>query len=445
MFRTADMTNYFNYKREDAQNPNTGFMSFQAFKGEALYSDCIVKPENNMTETEHYECYPRPGYIEEGGDSQGFYPETSMVYIRFLWKEWEKKRGQYNIKFVKDIIEKAKQNNQSLIIRLMAHSTRSSDDVPDWLKELISCPERPDGKRVKDSPTDPLFLELFSEAIKNLGKAFDSEIILYAVDISLPGAWGEGHKLELYRECDLEKLYKTYTEYFKNTRLIGQFNRHQLIKNAAQTNLVGVRADGLGNPYHIYEMYPVEFKNLSDFWKTSPVSFEAFWWLGEWKRQGWDIDEIIQLSLNWHISSFNAKSLPIPFDWKDKIDYWVSKMGYHFKIDYFKYPQMACRSDEVELKLGIDNVGVAPIYDKIPLYIRLKGDTEYLFETEVDTTTWMPGKISERVIIKLPENVSTGEYEVQIGMYGQNYLMVYFATDAQRDNKFYKVGSIKVL
>lgn len=334
MVRTADVTNYFNYKKEEAQNPNTGFMSFQAFRGDALYSDCIVKPENNMTETEHYECYPRPDYIEENGESQGFYPETTMAYIRFLWKEWESVRGRYNIDFVKNIIEKAKQNNQSLIIRLMAHSTRACDDVPDWLKELIPCPERPDGKRVKDSPTDPLFLELFIEAVKNLGKAFDAEPALYAIDISLPGAWGEGHKLELYEEGDLQKLYNTYTEYFKNTRLIGQFNRSELIKKASETNLVGVRADGLGNPYHIYEMYPDEFKKLSDFWKTSPVSFEAFWWLGEWKRQDWDIDEIIQLSLSWHISSFNAKSLPIPFEWKDKIACWLSKMGYHFKIDY---------------------------------------------------------------------------------------------------------------
>ena len=43
--------NQFTYKREEGQNPNSGFMSFQHFRGEKLYSDCIVRPENNMTET----------------------------------------------------------------------------------------------------------------------------------------------------------------------------------------------------------------------------------------------------------------------------------------------------------------------------------------------------------------------------------------------------------
>ena len=68
MLKLATSTNYFNYKTEEGQNPSTGFMSFQHFRGEKLYSDCIVRPENHMTETEHYECYPVPDYVEEKGD-----------------------------------------------------------------------------------------------------------------------------------------------------------------------------------------------------------------------------------------------------------------------------------------------------------------------------------------------------------------------------------------
>ena len=109
-------------------------------------------------------------------------------------------------KLIEDLLEQAKANEQHLIFRLLPHSTRARDDVSDWLMKLIPCQERPEGKRVKDSPTDPLFLELFENAICKIGERFDV-----------------------------------------NPRL--------------------------------------------DIWKKAPISFEAYWWLGEWKRQGWDIAE----------------------------------------------------------------------------------------------------------------------------------------------------------
>ena len=444
MLKNASTTNYFEYIREEGQNPNTGFMSFQHFQGDPIYSDCIVKPENHFCETEHYECYPVPEYVEENGFSEGFYPDSTIVYIRVLWKEWEPEQGKYNYDFIQNIIDKAKAHNQTLIFRLMAHSTRERDDVPNWLKSLIDCPERPDGKRVKDSPTDPLFLKLFSKAIEKLGERFDSEPVFDTIDISLPGAWGEGHNLELYPEEDLENLFDVYINAFKNTRLIGQVFKPELIERVSGHCSVGARGDGFGHGEHIYNKYPPAFEKLSNLWQTAPISFESFWWLGEWKRQGWDIDEIIQISLNWHVSSFNGKSLPIPFEWKEKIDAWIAKMGYHFKLDYFKFPGIASKCDEIELKLGIDNVGVAPMYDKMPLYIKLKGEKEYEIKTDINVTKWLPGKSAERIILPLPEGIQQGEYDIQLGIYGQNYPMVYFATNAERDDKFYNVGKIKI-
>ncbi len=48
----------FEYRAEEGQNPYIGFTSFQHYRGEKLYSDIVVKPENKMTETERVECYP---------------------------------------------------------------------------------------------------------------------------------------------------------------------------------------------------------------------------------------------------------------------------------------------------------------------------------------------------------------------------------------------------
>jgi hypothetical protein len=435
----------FSYSPEEGQNPYIGFMSFQHFRGEKMYSDIVVRPEANRTETERVECYPISPDAEENGKGEGYYPDTSVVYIRILWKEFEPKRGEYNYSFIENILNEARAHSQSLIFRLMAHSTRASDDVPEWLKELIPCPERPDGERIKDSPTHPLFLELFLEAVRRFGERFDSDPTLDAIDISLPGAWGEGYKLELYPSDVFERIMDTYTSVFKNTQLMTQLARPNLIRYAKESaNLnVGWRGDGLGDPHHIYEVYPDKVKAIEDNWKTAPVAFESYWWLGEWKRQGWDIDEIIDKTLEWHISSMNAKSMPAPTEWKDKIDYWVSKMGYHFSFGYLKYGAELSKGEDIELELSVNNVGVAPIYKELPLKVRLVSDNaEYVFDTDVDVRRWLPGEHIER--IKLPSNgIAPDRYRVDVGIIS-NDTVIYFATDAKRCGKYYTLAEITV-
>ena len=445
MLRKAACINKFQYKPEEGLNPYIGFTSFQHFNGEKLYSDSIVRPENNFTETEPFECYPVPSDVEENGREQGFYPDSSVAYIRVLWKEFEPERGVYNYKFIEDIINEAKAHNQTLVFRLLPHSTRARDDVPDWLKKLIPCPKRPDGERVKDSPTDPLFLKLFCQAVRKIGERFDDNPIFDSIDISLPGSWGEGHNLHLYSQDALNEIVDTYLDVFKKTQLVTQMARDELIHYANKTTYVGWRGDGLGNPKHIFELYPPRIAKISENWKKAPVSFEAYWWLGEWKRQGWDIDNIIEKTLEWHISSFNGKSLPIPYEWKDKVDYWISKMGYHFALDYFKYPQIACVADTLEFEMGIENLGVAPIYKNIPFKIRLFNDkNSFEFDTEVNIKKWLPGKHTESFRIELPESISTGEYDIEIGMYNDFVSAIYLCTDAVRNGSFYKVGKIIV-
>ena len=54
-----------------------------------MYSDIVVKPENKMTETERVECYPISPDAEENGRNEGYYPDSTVAYIRILWKEYE--------------------------------------------------------------------------------------------------------------------------------------------------------------------------------------------------------------------------------------------------------------------------------------------------------------------------------------------------------------------
>lgn len=438
-------TGYFAYKREEGQNPYTGIMSFQHFRGELMYSDIVVRPEANFCETERVECYPPAPDAEERGREEGYYPDNTIAYIRVLWREFEPERGKYNYAFIDNILSEAKSHGQSLIFRLMAHSTRACDDVPEWLKELVDCPARPDGERVKDSPLDPLFLDLFLDAIRALGERYDKDPYFDAIDISLPGAWGEGHNLNLYPENTLERIVDTYVEVFKNTQLLTQASRPELLYYGAKTVPIGWRGDGLGSPPHTFGSYPERISKVSEVWKSAPVSFESYWWLGEWQRRGWDIDRIIELTLMWHITSFNPKSMPIPYEWREKIDYWISRMGYHIAPTAFSYPEHAKPSDTLLFKLELSNTGVAPIYKPMKLKLRLRGEgCEYIFDSGIDPRRWLPGDWHESFEIKLPDGIKNGEYSIELALTTEIFPVVYFACDAERCGAYYKMGSIEI-
>ncbi len=438
----------FGYKVEEGQNPYIGFTSFQHFRGEKMYSDIVVREEANRTETERVECYPISPDAEENGRSEGYYPDTSLVYIRVLWKEFEPEQGKFNYKFIEDILEEAKKHSQHLLFRLMAHSTRACDDVPEWLKSIVPCPKRPDGMRVKDSPTDPKFLELFLNAIRHFGERFDTSPYLEMIDISLPGAWGEGHNLELYPDNVLEVIVDTYAEVFKNTRLATQLTRPNLIRYAKEKYGLdlGWRGDGLGEPEHITYFYPPRIAEIPEIWKDAPVSFESYWWLGEWKRQGWNIDNIIEKTLEWHISILNAKSMPAPMEWKDKIDYWVSKMGYHISIDEVKAYNSANIGEDFELEITVNNVGVAPIYKDMDFCVRLYSkDREYVVKTDIDVKKWLPGQHTEKIRFKIPKDIAAGKYSLEAGIISDLFPVIYLATDAERNGAYYKLSEIEII
>ena len=446
MIRTPTKQQHFEAAERPVCNPFIGFTSYQRFRPDPLFADVTVRPENHLTETEETECYPVKETAVQPDGSAGFYPDTAVAYLRLLWKDFEPQRGEYRYALIEDILQQAKRNGQTVMLRLMPHSTRKTDDVPDWLKTMIPCPDRPDGMRVKDSPEDPVFLQLFGEAVEALARRFDADPTLDVMDVSLPGAWGEGHQCDRYPREALKELVDVYTRSFKNTCLLGQSAAPWLIEYACQTRPCGWRGDGVGEPKHMTEKYPKVAAGLDDLWKTAPVSFESYWWLGEWKRRGWDIDGIIEKTLSWHVSTFNAKSFPIPEEWREKINRWIGRMGYHFVLRQFDYPGIAGAGDVLQFRILVENRGVAPIYHHIPLRVRLKAiNKEYVFSTGIDVRTWLPGEHTAAFDVPLPCDVPAGVYEIGLSVSGENGPAVSWETKGGSDGVFLKTGSIRLL
>ncbi len=439
-------TERYSYRREARVNPYIGFTSFQHFGTDVLYSDLVVRPENNMTETEHVECYPVPAYVKEEGKSEGYYPDSSVAYIRILWKEFEPRECEYRYELIEDILARAERAGQSVMFRIMQHSTREEDDVPDWLKEKIECPARPKGARFKESPRSPLFLEYFERTVRAFAERFDSNPTLSMIDVSLPGAWGEGDSCEFFTDEELRRLVDCYTDSFKSTHIIAQVCRSDLVHYMNERANVGWRADCIGHPKLLAVNVTEAEREMPEVWRRGHVSFESYWWLGEWQRKGWSIDDVIEKTLSWHISSFNGKSLPIPNEWREKIDAWCAKMGYHYVIDAVHCEERVSCKEGLSLTLDVDNVGVAPIYHSLPLYVKLKSpDKEYLFDTGVDIREWMPGKRQEKISLSLPRDMSAGEYALEVGIGGEGGVpAALFASDAPLDGDFSLVARVSI-
>ncbi len=441
------MKKVFSYSKEAFDNPYMGFNTFQHFKGEKLYSDIIVDPKNNMTETEHIECYPIPGYVEQRGREQGYHPDGNVAYIRILWKDFEPQPMEYHFDFVEQILNDAKAHGQTVMFRLMAHSTRKEDDVPEWLKKIVDCPERPDGMRVKDSPTDPEFLRLFARAIRALGERFDKNPTLDIVDLSLPGSWGEGHNVELYSMDDLKELMDAYIEAFPNTMFISQVIVPELVSYINTKHKVGWRADGIGTQMHTYQYYPEKLAQIPEqdvLWKTAPVAFESYWWLGEWHRREWDVETIFQKLLDWHATYFNAKSLPIPETMREKVDRFISKMGYHYGIAELELPEEVSCGECVSVHYTVKNYGVAPIYHNVATCWKLTGEDgcSYEFRTENDTRQWMPGETRLTDELPLPQELKPGKYALSFGIGDETAPVIYLCNDLERNGKYYKVAEL---
>jgi hypothetical protein len=167
---------------------------------------------------------------------------------------------------------------------------------------------------------------------------------------------------------------------------------------------------------------------MKDAWKKAPVSLEVCGTIKSWKGakgsceycQGYTIDDvnyIIDETLKWHISSFNAKSSGVPDEWRPLIDRWLKKMGYRFVLRSFSYPGSAARGEKISFLSWWDNKGVAPIYKKYLLALRLKNDagSEVLI-TDADIRSWFPGDNIYDDAVFIPGDMTAGTYQLQVGI-----------------------------
>jgi hypothetical protein len=331
--------------------------------------------------------------------------------------------------------------------------------VPVWYRSLVAGQEM-EKKLATDKwrvhPENPLYLQHFGALIRALGARYDGHPDLELVDVSIVGAWGEGAGCEALSDPTRRALLDCYLDSFPTTPLVLQLQDEKATHYALAKHPVGWRVDCLGDMggfsktwSHMNDYYPQTLirTGMQDAWRRAPISMEACWVMRHWKEQGWDVDHIIDESLKWHISSFNAKSSPVPPEWQPQVDRWLKRMGYRFVLRKFTYPSTVAAESKLALTTWWDNKGVAPCYKHFTLALRIKGEGQAeVLPTSADITTWLPGDNVFDGAVTVPPTLTPGQYELAIGLLDPTSKepKVRLAIAGRANDGWYPLGQVRV-
>ena len=443
MKRYPDKSSYLYPSDELLMNPHKGFTTFQRFRKDAL---------NDETSPYTVETAWRMEILEENdgklrdGEING-HPDSTICYFRVPWRAIEGVRGVYDFTLIDKLLARAEERGQKALFRFPPHSARPdpSLELPDWMISELGLPKREEGD--KASPLVPLFFETYSAFIRAVGEHIDGDSRVDAVDISLISAWGEGAQGDMLREDQWKMIIDAYLDSFKNTPLIAQFSHQPSLDYMLEHRPVGLRGDCLGDMRwrHMTYLYPRAFALYPDLWKKAPIAVESCWVMRHWFDMGWDLDFTIEESLRWHITSFNTKSVSIPEEYEKKVEEWIKRMGYRYAVRFVEYPGRASASDTLSINFNIQNRGVAPIYHRYPLNIRLEGENyTHTFRTDIDITEILPGNYLYTKDIPVPQDIPKGIYKLEIGI-TDGKCDVLIATKAERSGPYTIVGEIEII
>jgi hypothetical protein len=150
------------------------------------------------------------------------------------------------------------------------------------------------------------------------------------------------------------------------------------------------------------------------------------------------------------MSVLNAKSSPIPLDWRPKIDEFIKKMGYRLVLTALTHTSAVKPGDAIELNSQWKNTGVAPIYHPWPLAYRLRDDQDHVVSMWIssqDLRQWIPGSHTIEDVEIIPNSVVAGNYSLDVAILTEEGTAphVKLAIQGVRSDGWYPISSVQVV
>jgi len=390
-------------------NPGMGITTFQRFNGQTL-NPPLTWSENGPV-TELPQATTEPGF-----------PKTSIAYLRWYWNTIEPEPEKFHWHIIDLALQEAQTHGQALAIRIMPYSDR--DPLPAWYRDSgarrANKSTDNDGKIWQPDFSDPLYLKYWGELVAAAGKRYDGNPYLDSVDISSIGYWGEGWSNYMPPFSGQKPLIDIWINAFRHTTLLMNFDQPKALAYGTQHG-AGWRLDCLGDmggsSPEMLDVYPEQVVQvgIQNVWQHSPVSLETCGTPSTWKRDGFDVEYILNQALRWHISSLNVKSSPIPAAWRSQFENFERRMGYRFILRRLEYPTVVKPDSMMPIHMWWLNAGVAPIYKQYWLVVELQSrHSKALLRTSTDITKWLPGDAVVDQSLYIPGNLIPGVYQLRI-------------------------------
>ena len=456
-------------------NPHKGCCTFQHFNGDPLFDGTTWSEEGPTVFPAQAGLGPLgcgcPGTSALARPKEtvdGYLPST-VSYCRWFWRLMEPGMGVYDFSVLDKALATAASRGQTLAIRLQPFGAGTQPQLPEWYrKDYPTTPESFEWTPEYQSSGIPFYHPIYGSPeyyrhfggfIREAGRRYDGNPILESVDVAYEGPWGEGAGTatpDVHRE--FQEIYK---QAWPTTPRLSLIDEEQM--EAGIPAGTGWRLDCLGNVgtegsdrvlrheswNHHFTDYP---KNIATFasesWKRTPVHLETCWVPMHWYRKGWDLDFILEQALKYHATYFMPKYTRLPDAWLDKLAAFSRRIGYRFVLRQAQFDLEPKRDGALRIQCWIDNVGVAPIYRRYTVALRLRqgGGAAIIPLTDVDLRTWMPGDTWLDRTVALPPDIQPGYAELAIGILNPTTLQpsVRFAVKEQFSDGWATLEAINI-
>lgn len=430
-------------------NPHKGMATFQHFNGDPLFAG------KSWSESGPTEFPPR----EHPGVTPGYLPAT-LVYCRWFWDLFEPKQGKLDFSVIDKALATAHERGQTLQVRLMPHGSHSQPQLPQWYRDKYPVVPGPKNRgpyfnAVYDGPD---FIREWGKVITEFGKRYDGHPDLESADVSFIGAWGEGAG-----ECSeegVDTMIDIYRQAHPKTPLMTMISGHKM--TAGVRAGMGWRLDCFGDVgifgtaprdvqwMHHFDCYPCEVCECGaqDAWKKAPITFESCGVPMTWFDKGFDLEFILQQGLKFHGTVLMPKSAALPEMWMDRLERFCNDLGYRFVLRQFVYEGRPERGVPFEYTCWVENVGVAPIYHRYPLVIRLtQGKRVHVVKSKTNILKWLPGDVWLREKMTVPKSFKPGVAELSAGLVdpATDKPKIRFAVEGSDAEGWVPLGTVEVV
>ena len=390
-------------------------------------------------------------------------PESKTLYRRFPWKDIEPSDQQFDFTPIDNFIAEAKANGQEAAFRIMPYSrpdyeNDSSDYVwsrcePEWFRQSHSGvvntflqykqidPAFPQNGAAFGN-NDPIwvidwgsedFISQQEELIEALGERYNQNPDIAFVDVWGPGNWGEWHNaIGLPLNINQPKrIVDSFLEFFPDMPKVIS------IQSAVRLETQSLYPDGVNSPYVLQyalqngmgwrydgmEYSPVfqigsllQGLGMEDCWKNAPVYFEPGSGNVTTRRTIFNENRLEEFEAL-HITGFHNFNDNIYNEDVTAFYELLSFAGYRLNIKELSAPLEAEVGSLMGIDLTVENSGVNPLYKPYVLGFRLdNGSESYVFESDEDLRTWLPGEHNVYQQISLSPDIVPGEYMLSVAI-----------------------------